>query len=127
MLSKLFNRTPKVDPAALRKAKPLRNPSVEYKTLDDGTAVLEAPLEMQGGLTGALARKMKAPNKKSFELEPIGAFVWELCDGNHTFEGIAKKLRERFKMNRLESEAALGAFLQTLVRKRLVSMVVGKR
>jgi hypothetical protein len=120
MLKKLLQGRPKPDAAVMRKAKPLRNPTIQYEILPDGTALLEAPLQEQKGLAGALARKMKAPHTKKFELEAVGAFVWELCDGAHTFEGITKKLRERFKMNRLEAEAALAAFLQMLTRKGLL-------
>ena len=127
MLKSLFSRKTQIDPSVLRKSKPTRNLAVSYEILEDGTAMLDAPLRAQQGLAGALARKMKAPETKKFELEAVGAYVWELCDGRHTFEGIAKKLRERFKMNRLEAEASLGAFLQTLLRKGLVSIAIKDR
>ncbi len=61
---------------------------------------------------------------RTFELEPIGAFVWGLCDGQRTVEGIARALREQFKLNRVEAEAALVAFLQTLSRRGLITLLM---
>lgn len=109
----------------MRRARPLRNPLIEYEVAKDGSALLIAPLATQGrGVLAALAKKAGKPDTKKIELEPIGAFVWQDCDGRHTFETIAKKLCGKFKMNRLEAEASLGAFLQTLVKRRLIEMLV---
>jgi hypothetical protein len=124
-LAGLIGGKPKLSPQELRKAKPLQASYVEAEALPDGSIVLSAPLAKQGrGILAAFARASKKPATKQFELEPVGAFVWDLCDGNHTFEGIARKLREKFKMNRLEAETALEAFLRMLVQRRLVILVV---
>jgi len=123
-----FDRSGPSEPDALKRAKPLRNPDVLQDLADDGTVMLMAPLAQQGnGLAGFLARWMKAPDHKKFELEPVGAFVWNLCDGRHTFEGISKRLREEFKMNRIEADAALLAFLQMLSQRKLISLAPGKK
>lgn len=120
-------RTPRIEIERLRKAKPMRNPFVEWEMDAEGNALLQAPLALQNpGLWGALARKMKAPNMKRFELEPVGALVWEHCDGKHTVETISRKLRERYKMNRLEADASLAAFLQMLSQRRLITLMVGQ-
>ncbi len=73
---------------------------------------------------GVLARWARMPDTKEFELESVGAFVWDLCDGQHTTESIARKLRDRYKMNRLEAETALGAYLETLSRRRLIVLAI---
>lgn len=112
----------------LRKAKPVRNPDVEWEEADDGSVLLQAPLEGQGrGIAAILARRMNLPATKGFELEPIGGFVWLQCDGQTTVETIGKSLRERYKMNRVEADVALGAFLQTLSQRRLIALTVGKK
>lgn len=69
-----------------------------------------------------LARAAKAPVTKTFELEEVGAFVWSLCDGTLPLEAMAERLRKEFKMNRVEAEAALVAFVQTLGRKGLLTL-----
>lgn len=111
----------------LRKTCPLRNPDVQTLSDDQGNIFLDAPLTEQKGFMGFVARLAKAPNTKRFELEEVGAFVWSMCDGETTVEGIGKKLHERFKMSRFEAETALAAFLQTLGRRGLITLVAKKK
>ncbi len=124
----LFDRKVRIDSAALRKTKPTRNAFVKMEELEDGSLVLQAPLSTQGrGIMGRIAKKAGKPDMKHFELEPVGAFVWNLCDGKHTFEGISKKLREEFKLNRLEADASLSAFLQMLSQRKLITMMMAEK
>jgi hypothetical protein len=117
---------PAITGEQLRKSKPMRNPVVTEIPGEDGALLLEAPLILQGkGFAGWMAKRMNAPETKTFELEPVGAFVWALCDGKNTFDTISRKLRERYKMNRLEADAALTAFLQMLGQRRLITLKTG--
>ena len=124
-LRKIIGTNPKrLTLEAYASARPLQNPLVETFGFEDG-ARLRAPLQTQGtGLMGLMAKWAKMPDTKEFELETVGAFVWQLCDGKNTTDAIAAKLRERFKMNRLEAETALAAFLEMLAKRRLITMAV---
>jgi len=120
-------RTKRLTQEAYAKARPTRNSVVEEEAFEGGIR-LRAPLQTQGtGLMGALAKWARMPDTKEFELETVGAFVWTLCDGQHSTEGIARRLRERFKMNRLEADTALAAFLETLARRKLIVLAVPKK
>lgn len=124
----LLDRRVKIDPASLRKARPTRNTFVTFELIDDGIVVLQAPLSTQGsGILGRIAKRSGRPDVKQFELEPVGAFVWNLCDGKHTFEGISRKLQEEFKLSRLEADASLSAFLQMLSQRKLITMMVADK
>ncbi|AIE87836.1 PqqD family protein [Fimbriimonas ginsengisoli] len=119
---------PRISFEELSKAKPVRNPAVVETPGEEGVLLLQAPLMQQGrGFAGWMAKRMNAPDTKTFELEPVGAFVWTLCDGKHTVEAISRKLRDRYKMNRLEADAALNAFLQMLGQRRLITLTTGKK
>lgn len=108
----------------LRTARPVRNSEVVAHVQADASVVLVAPLKGRiKGFAGWVAARAKTPPERKFELEEVGAFVWELCDGEHTFESISRKLRERYKMNRLEADASLSAFLQMLGQRRLISLL----
>jgi hypothetical protein len=86
---------------------------------------LQAPMSPGGkGWLSTMAKATKMPDVRRFELEPVGAFVWRMCDGKHTFEGISRRLREEFKMKRVEADAALGAFLQMLSQRKLITLMV---
>lgn len=125
-LKRFVSPTSALSQAELRKAKPEQNPAVVTHEQPDGSVLLVAPLAEQGrGFMGWMAKRMQMPDSKTFELEPVGAFVWNHCDGKQTFETISRKLRERYKMNRLEADAALTSFLQTLGQRRLISLKMG--
>lgn len=120
-----LGRPPKIDRDALRSAKPLRNPGVTWEAMEDGSLELRCPLESYGkGLMAAFARRAKLPSEKKIELEPVGALVWLHCDGKHTFGEISRKLRDSYQLNRIEADAALAAFLQTLGQRRLITLMV---
>ena len=124
-LKKFFDRRTPLSPDAFRTSMPVRNALVEVVSDNETGIVLQSPLSPGGkGLLSSIAKATKMPDVKRFELEPTGAFVWKLCDGRHTFEGISLKLREQFKMKRVESDAALGAFLQMLAQRRLITLLV---
>jgi hypothetical protein len=113
-------------PEELKRSKPVRNPVAQSQELEDGSLAIEAPIEESSSVMGVLARGMKLPAKRQFELDPMGRFVWDLCDGKTTFARIASKLRSQYKMNELEAETALTAYLQTLSKRRLIIMTVKK-
>jgi len=101
----------------------VKNEAVREEAVGSGL-VLSVQLASQGtGILGVLAKWTKSPTEKSFELEEVGAFVWSCCDGRQTFETIAKKLREKFRMNRMESEVALADFLRMLGKRNLIALV----
>ena len=122
---KFFDRRKSLSPEALQKSIPLRNPLVEVVSDDENGILLQQPLSPDGkGWMAYVARAKNIPAVKKVELEPVGAFIWRLCDGKHTFEGISRKLREEFKMKRVETDAALGAFLQMLAQRKLITLMV---
>jgi hypothetical protein len=122
---RFFDRRTAISPEVLRKAIPVQNALVEVISDDGDGILLQHSLRDDGkGWPALLARIMKAPAMKKVELEQVGAFVWRLCDGKHTFEGISIKLREEYKMKRVEADAALGAFLQMLAERKLITLMV---
>jgi hypothetical protein len=116
---------PRFSAEQMKRARPMRNPNVKWEIGTGGELLLEAPLAEQGrGFSAWMARRMNMPVTKKFELEPVGAFLWELFDGQHSFETLSKKLREEYRMNRLEADASLGAFLQMLSQRKLIVMTL---
>jgi hypothetical protein len=85
---------------------------------------LTAPVERPGGIIGLMTRRIDLPTERQFELDEVGAEVWNLCDGKTTVASITKRLQDRYKMNRFEAEAALTAYLQTLQRRKLIQLLV---
>jgi hypothetical protein len=61
------------------------------------------------------------------ELDEVGSFVWDLCDGRRNVREMVACLTEKYKLNRKEAEASLTAFLRSLAGRNLVAIVILKR
>jgi hypothetical protein len=119
----MLKRPPKLVAAELRKSRPVRNPAVEEQRAD-GVVVLRGPAVLKGIVGKWIAKSVPAPPMKQYELEEVGAFVWSLIDGSRTFDALSKQLQTKYKMNRLEAEASLEAFLKMLAERGLVTLLV---
>ena len=64
--------------------------------------------------------------KKTFELDELGKFVWDECDGKTAVRQIIRRLAKRYNLNEREAEVATVAFLHTLTRKGLLGMAIEK-
>lgn len=61
------------------------------------------------------------------ELDEVGSFVWELCDGRRSVREMVACLAKKYKLSRKEAEASLTAFLRSLAGRNLVAIVILKR
>lgn len=105
----------------LRKSVPLRSAKAAERSCEDGGIEISVPLD-QFRAYRWIPKGLSPQGERKFELESVGAAVWRLCDGRHTFDAIARQLVSKFGMNRLEAEASLAAFLQILGRRGLVEL-----
>ncbi len=127
-LAQLISRFRLNPPAlALHQLQVSRNQVVEELVKDDGIVVLSCPVAVQSGAFGKLARKMGREDRKEYELEPIGAFVWNRISGKVSATSLVSALQREFKLSRIEAETSLAAFLQMLASRGLISLKVKKK
>ena len=65
---------------------------------------------------------MPAGATKTFELDPLGLFVWQACDGKTPVRQVIKRLARHYNLNEREAEVSTLAFLRTLMRKGLIGI-----
>ena len=107
-------------------AVPVRNAAVRDERGDDGKIVLRVPVK-RTGVWKALGRVLNVPEAdRRVELDELGTFVWELCDGKTDVRAIIERFSRRFKLNRKEAEVSMVAYLRTLARRRLVGIMVAE-
>ena len=94
----------------------------ELTQTPDGGAKLKIPLK-QTRWAGLIFRVPDGATK-TFELDALGLFVWQHCDGKTSVQQIIRKLAKEHDLTLREVEVATVQFLQTLVRKGLVGMSV---
>jgi len=71
---------------------------------------------------GWLARRANSPTHHEIELDEIGAFVWEHCDGKRNVAGIAAALSKRYKITSHEAEASLLDFIDSLRQRGCITL-----
>ncbi len=105
---------------SLLAAIPLKNP-----------AVRETVLTPKSNHLGASTLRLTAPlahanRKKSFDLDELGAFVWQSADGTKSVEHLIRHFAEEKRITLRESEVAVLSFLKTLTRKNLLALNIRK-
>ena len=114
-------KPPSIDRQAALTLRPGRNASLTWEKRETGETLLTIPQNKEVGLvTRKMAQLLKVPTERRVELDEVGAFVWELCDGNHTIESIVQKTGRYYKMNRREAEVSVTMFLQMLHERNFI-------
>lgn len=114
-------KPPHVDRKAAMTLRPGRNSLLTYEKRETGETVLTIPQnEKVNPITRAMARWLRAPKERKVELDEVGGFVWELCDGDHTVEAIVHKTSRQYKLNRREAEVSVTMFLQMLHERNFI-------
>lgn len=113
-----------IPPEIILKSKPIKNPLVKSERKNDRIIILEITYpETSPSLFSGFIKKQR---KKRIELDEIGSYVWTLIDGNNTVLDIQKKLVEKYKLHPQEARISLMAFLQSLMSRGLIQLIMPK-
>ncbi|NJE30264.1 PqqD family protein [Thermococcus sp. 18S1] len=94
---------------------PVRNEKVELKKIE-GRYYLLIPMDSK---LDFLARRLHGDYRR-IELDEIGAYAWELCDGRRTVKEIGKALKARFGEDAEPLYERLVTFLFELAKRYLI-------
>ncbi|MCW3050972.1 MAG: hypothetical protein JWN14_142, partial [Chthonomonadales bacterium] len=101
--------------------RPGRNSLLTWEKRETGGTLLTVPQSQKAGkITKTVAKWLRAPTERQVELDEVGGYVWELCDGSHTVETIVQKTGRQYKMNRREAEVSVTMFLQMLHERNFI-------
>ena len=64
--------------------------------------------------------RLPAGAVKTFELDEMGLWVWDLCDGEAMLLDVIGKFAEKYRLSVRESEVAMVKFLEMLATRRLM-------
>ncbi|HEY9072820.1 MAG TPA: PqqD family protein [Desulfobaccales bacterium] len=59
-------------------------------------------------------------NSFFYNLNPVGTFIWERCDGEHTLKQIAAELSEEYEVSPDEAAKDCREFIDSLVEQGLL-------
>jgi hypothetical protein len=114
-------RPPQVDRKAVMTLRPGRNTLLTWEKREGGETVLTVPQnDRVGFVTRAMARWLHVPTERKVELDEVGGYVWDLCDGTRTVETIVQQTSKQYKLNRREAEVSVTMFLQMLHERNFI-------
>ena len=56
------------------------------------------------------------------DLDPIGSYVWRLCDGARPVRDIILEVADRYQLARREAEISVGHYLKVLGERGFIGM-----
>ena len=115
-------KRPVTQPATAREqlaSKPVRRPDVVCTDTETG-ARLAVPVRPSRWTRWLL--RVPQLSVKQFELDALGKFVWEQCDGRTSVRRIARRLQQAHNISGRDAQVATTAFLQTLATKGLIAV-----
>jgi len=118
----LFQAKPRHTPAEMLAARPLRLFDAAPAEHAAGQWRLTVPLRATGW--AALFLRVPQHLTKTFELDELGKFVWDACDGKTSVREVIGRLATRYDLSEREAQVATVTFLRTLMRKGLIGMAV---
>src|ERR1035437_332598 len=107
---------------SLLAAIPVQNRLVRVALRDKGLR-LTAPLKPNALRKIFASRNSPTTPEKSFDLDDLGAWLWNHLDGKNSVEAIIHQFAADHRVNLRESEVAIVAFLKTLTQRNLIALV----
>ena len=108
-------------------ARPIPNPRLGVETGEDGAVILVVPPQF---VKRRLLTRLMFPSSKQrerrMELDPVGSYVWGMCDGGHSVREIIATLADRFKFARREAEVSVLKYLADLGRSGFIGMEMAR-
>lgn len=110
---------PPIDRQKVFHLRPVRNGAIEWETTSEGEAMLKIP-HRKDRVGRVVSFWFRLPETRAVQLDEVGSYVWGLCDGQHTVEGIVKATCKEYKMNRREVEISVTTYLQMLAERNFI-------
>jgi|GEM_PF-1724893 len=119
----LKGKKAKIPYKKLLQAKPKKSDSAEAN--GDGVESLKIYVPYKKTyITKLLSRFMDIPEERSFRFNPLGAMVWDLCDGSHSIEEIKSVIMKRSKGDEKDIEKRLIKFINRLSANELITLEI---
>ncbi len=105
---------------------PRRAPSAAWKFLEDGTVLIEYPLQIKPffiQLVGRFTRFTDGQDvrlTKKLQLDGMGSKVWQLFDGKRDIKTIIREVADLSGLSLQEAEISVTTFLRNLGRRGLI-------
>src|SRR5690348_11294200 len=110
----MFRAKPKLNKREMLDSRPVRLSDAEPRDAGQGKWTLTVVLRPTR--VARLLLRVPAGAKRTFELDELGLFVWQSCDGKTPVRQVIKRLAKQYRLSEREAEVATVQFLYTLAK-----------
>ena len=114
---------PELDRKQALEAVPVLNQLVSVDRKADGTSVLNLPRK-RTSMVRAVSTFFRLPPYKQIELDELGGYAVELCDGTNTVNDIIAQFAQRFQLHRREAEVSMLTYLKSLAKRGIIGFAI---
>lgn len=119
----MSKRRPRISNELLLRMVPVVNEAVEVHR--QGKAVtLVVPIRQRKWMGRPLSWVFPFRTERRYALDHVGQEVWRSCNGRRTTEQIIERFASKYNVRFHDARLAVTQFLQTLVQRKLVALVM---
>ena len=119
----LFRRKNPLTREESLKCVPVRNATLKTVHTANHEALITVP-RRNAWWANLLAKTFGIPEERQIQLDELGTFAWDHCDGKTSVASLVGQLRSRYKLSHREAEISMTAYLRQLAKKRLIGLAV---
>ena len=115
----------KPEPASWKRmldGRPVRNAAAEVSRESDGSLGLGVRRRPPSWVAWLQRRAGRTPSR-TLALDPVGAGIWDLCDGQRTVEAVVDEFARAHRLTFHEARVAVTPYLKTLVQRGALVIV----
>ncbi|MFP4175949.1 MAG: PqqD family protein [Planctomycetota bacterium] len=113
----------KLDREQSMESAPVLNGLITVEYDDEDKAILHVPRK-RTTMVRWMAKLFHIPPYKEIELDELGTYTIELCDGEHTVKELIEMFADEFDLNHREAEVSMVDYLQKLAKRGIIAFVV---
>ena len=117
---------PELDRKQALEAVPVLNQLVSVDRKADGATVLNLPRK-RTSMVRVISTFFRLPPYKQIELDELGSYAVELCDGANTVNDIIAQFAKRFQLHRREAEVSMLTYLKSLAKRGIIGFSIPDR
>jgi len=123
LLKKKGKEGPKLTREQSLAAVPVLNQLITKERNADGKLVVNVPRK-RTSMVRLIAKVFRLPPYKQIELDELGSYAVELCDGRNTVADVVDRFAEKFRLNRREAEVSMVSYLESLAKRGIIGFAV---
>lgn len=104
-------------------AVPTHNSAANVQEHDDCVAVIIKNVR-PGYMVPPISWFVPFKPQKVFRLDPIGTFLWKLCDGKRSVEDIIDCFKDEYDLTFHEAKTAVTDYLKKLVQRGVLAIIM---